>query len=254
MDHISIKSAFVGLEKYFIRGFFVYFTLLNKHSVGYRVFTILTISLVFTFLLTMGVVSQVMAAAPTAAPSSLSQCKAPEADKIFLCWTASTVGANDAANNIKSYYITNATETCSGDGADRTCSFGSFAASFNAGLNQTGGALGAGLSDLVKHRHGAGTGSDATVANFTGLSAGQVFKFIIYGENNQGTSAASSTFIATTALASGGNYQNKDQVFGNGTNFGDSTQFAADQDFTLFQNFGAGIKHSTEHRTLVLLP
>ena len=26
MDHLSIKSAFMGLEKYFIRGFFVCFT------------------------------------------------------------------------------------------------------------------------------------------------------------------------------------------------------------------------------------
>ena len=104
MDHISIKSAFVGLEKYFIRGFFVYFTLVNKHSVGYRVFTILTISLVFTFLLTMAAASQVMAAAPTAAPSSISQCKHPYCSKITLCWTASTVAADDAANNINSYY------------------------------------------------------------------------------------------------------------------------------------------------------
>ena len=90
MDHISIKSAFVGLEKYFIRGFFVCFTLVNKHSVGYRVFTILTISLVFTFLLSMGVVSQVMAAAPTAAPTGISQCKPSTANTITLCWTAST--------------------------------------------------------------------------------------------------------------------------------------------------------------------
>ena len=87
MDHISIKSIFVGLEKYFIRGFFVCFTLVNKHSVGYRVFTILTISLVFTFLLSMGVVSQVMAAVPNAAPANITQCKPATADTITLCWT-----------------------------------------------------------------------------------------------------------------------------------------------------------------------
>ena len=117
------------------------------------------------------------------------------------------------------------------------------------------------------HGHGAGTGSGATVANFTGLSAGAVYKFIIYGENNHGLSAASTAFIATTSLAvlADQAYSNSSKVFGNGTNFGDSTTFAANQDFTLFQNFGASkhlelepdllrIKHSTEHRTLVLVP
>ena len=145
MDHISIKNVFVGLEKYFIRGFFVCFILVNKHSVEYRVFTILTISLVFTFLLFMGAASQVMAAAPTAAPTSISQCKAPEPDKIFLCWTASTTGGGSP--KIASYYITNATETCSGSGADRTCEFGNYAAAittgsvaqFLGGTNATGG-------------------------------------------------------------------------------------------------------------------
>ena len=179
MDHISIKSAFVGLEKYFIRGFFVCFTLVNKHSVGYRVFTILTISLVFTFLLTMAAASQVAATAVPAAPTGISQCKPSTATTITLCWTASTVGANDAANNINSYYITNATESCQGSGESRSCSFGVQAASFNAGLNRTGGAFGPDGT----YRHGAGTGSDVTVANFTGLSAGAVYKFIIYGEN-----------------------------------------------------------------------
>ena len=142
MDHISIKSAFVGLEKYFIRGFFVCFTLVNKHSVGYRVFTILTISLIFTFLLSMGVVSQVMAAAPSSAPSNISQCKPSTAETITLCWTASATSG--AGLQIKSYYITNATESCTGEGASRTCSCGSQAASFNAGLNQTGGPSGFG--------------------------------------------------------------------------------------------------------------
>lgn len=229
MHHISIKSAFVGLEKYFIRGFLVGFTLVDKHSVGYRVFTILTISLVFTFLLTMAAASQVMAAAPTGAPSSISQCKPSTAETITLCWTAATVGANDAANNINSYYITNATESCQGSGSSRSCSFGVQAASFNAGLNQTGGPSG----------FGAGTGSAVTIANFTGLSAGAVYKFIIYGENAHGTSAASTAFIATTSLGSGGSYTNSSQVFGNGTNFGANTTFTADQDFTLFQNFGS---------------
>ncbi|NWJ21123.1 hypothetical protein HX849_01225 [Marine Group I thaumarchaeote] len=186
----------------------------------------------------MGVVSQVMATVPTAAPTNITQCKPSTAETITLCWTASTKASTDVGNNIKSYYITNSTESCSGDGADRTCSFGSQVASFNLGLNQTGGALGAGLSDLAKHRHGAGTGSDATIANFTGLAAGQVYKFIIYGENVQGTSAASSPFIATTSLGSGGAYSNSSKVFGNGTNFGASTSFAADQDFASFQNFG----------------
>jgi len=222
MEHISIKSTFVGLEKYFIRGFFVCFTLVNKHSVGYRVFTILTISLIFTFLLSMGVVSQVMAAAPTAAPSSISQCKAPTPTKIFLCWTASTVAADNAANNIKSYYITNSTERCQGEGSSRSCSFGGYGAWAGGGLNSTGG-----------------TGSDKLIANLTGLAAGQVYKFIIYGENAHGTSAASTAFIATTSLGSGGAYSNSSKVFGNGTNFGDSTSFAANQDFTLFQNFGS---------------
>ena len=156
------------------------FSLVNKHSVGYRVFTILTISLIFTFLLSMGVVSQVMASSvPTAAPTSISQCKPSTAETITLCWTASTYSGGFKIN---SYYITNATETCQGEGGSRSCSFGGYGPSFNAGLNQTGGALGAGLSDATKHRHGAGTGSDATVANFTGLAAGQVYKFIIYGE------------------------------------------------------------------------
>ena len=103
MDHISIKSAFVGLEKYFIRGFFVCFTLVNKHSVGYRVFTILTISLVFTFLLTMAATSQVMAAVPNAAPSGVSQCKPSTATTITLCWT----DASDNSPGVESYYITN---------------------------------------------------------------------------------------------------------------------------------------------------
>lgn len=235
MDHISIKSAFVGLEKYFIRGFFVYFTLVNKHSVGYRVFTILTISLVFTFLLTMAAASQVSAAAVPGPPTDLRQCFNSDV-KITLCWTASTVAG--ASPGVESYYITNATETCSGDGAGRTCEFGSFSASFNQALNQTGGALGAGLSDLAKHRHGAGTGSGVTVANFTGLEAGQVYKFRIYADTDHGLSAASADFIATTSLAGGENYANPNQVFGNGTNFGNETEFAANQDFTLFQNFG----------------
>ena len=166
MEHISIKSAFVGLEKYFIRGFFVCFTLVNKHSVGYRVFTILTISLVFTFLLTMAAASQVMATSvPTAAPTGISQCKPSTATTITLCWTASTYSGG---LKIQSYYFTNATETCTGTGASRTCSFGSQVASFNAGLNRTGGALGPDGT----YRHGAGTGSDATIANFTGLAAG----------------------------------------------------------------------------------
>ena len=237
MDHISIKSAFVGLEKYFIRGFFVYFTLVNKHSVGYRVFTILTISLVFTFLLTMAAASQVMAAAVPGAPGSVSQCKPATATTITLCWTASTVAG--ASPGVESYYITNATETCSGSGESRSCSFGGFSASFNAGLNQTGGPAGAGLSDVAKHRHGAGTGSGATIANFTGLSAGQVYKFIIYADTDHGLGAASTEIVATTALGSGGAYSNSSKVFGNGTNFGDSTSFAANQDFTLFQNFGS---------------
>ena len=227
MDHISIKSAFVGLEKYFIRGFFVCFTLVNKHSVGYRVFTILTISSVFTLLLFMGAASQVMAAGPTSAPSSITQCKPSTATTITLCWTASAVGGGSP--KIASYYITNATETCQGSGASHSCSFGGFGPALNLGMNRTGGAGG----------FGAGTGSDVTVANFTGLSAGQVFKFIIYGENVHGTSAASSAFIATTSLASSGSYTNSSQVFGNGTNFGASTQFAANQDFASFQNFGA---------------
>ena len=195
MDHVSIKSAFVGLEKYFIRGFFVCFTLVNKHSVGYRVFTILTISLVFTFLLTMAAASQVAATAVPAAPTDLRQCF-NSATKITLCWTASTIPTG--ATGVESYYITNATETCSGDGASRSCSFGGFSASFNAGLNQTGGPSG----------YGAGTGSGATVANFTGLSAGQVFKFIIYGQNDHRNSAASTAFIATTALAGSESYTN----------------------------------------------
>ena len=232
MDHISIKSAFVGLEKYFIRGFFVYFTLVNKHSVGYRVFTILTISLVFTFLLTMAAASQVAATAVPAAPTGISQCKPSTATTITLCWTASTVGAG--ATGVESYYITNATESCQGSGASRSCSFGVQVASFNAGLNRTGGALGPDGT----YRHGAGTGSAATIANFTGLSAGAVYKFIIYGENKSGQSAASTAFIATTSLGSGGAYSNSSKVFGNGTNFGDSTSFAANQDFSAFQNFG----------------
>ena len=236
MDHINIKSAFVGFEKYFIRGFFVCFTLVNKHSVGYRVFTILTISLIFTFLLSMGVVSQVMASSvPTAAPTSISQCKPSTATTITLCWTASTKASSDVGNNIKSYYITNATETCQGEGGSRSCSFGVQAPSFNLGLNRTGGPS---CVTSATCFGGAGTGSDATIANFTGLAAGQVYKFIIYGENNQGTSAASTAFIATTALGSGGAYSNSSQVFGNGTNFGDSTTFTADQDFAAFQNFG----------------
>ena len=127
MDHISIKSAFVGLEKYFIRGFFVCFTLVNKHSVGYRVFTILTISLIFTSLLSMGVVSQVAADAPTSKPTGISQCKPPTADTITLCWTASTISGVNVGNNIKSYKITNATETCENEGAARTCTFGNYA-------------------------------------------------------------------------------------------------------------------------------
>ena len=128
MDHISIKSAFVELEKYFIRGFFVCFTLVNKHSAGYRVFTILTISLIFTSLLSMGVVSQVAADAPTSKPTGITQCKPSTANTITLCWTASTKSGTNVGNNIKSYKITNATETCSGSGEDRTCSFGSYVA------------------------------------------------------------------------------------------------------------------------------
>ena len=142
MDHISIKSAFVGLEKYFIRGFFVCFTLVNKHSVGYRIFTILTISLIFTSLLSMGVVSQVVADGPTSAPTNISQCKPSTANTITLSWTVSGKSGSNVGNNIKSYYITNATETCSGSGEDSGCSFGVQGPSFNAGLNRTGGAFG----------------------------------------------------------------------------------------------------------------
>ena len=173
MDHVSIKSAFVGLEKYFIRGFFVYFTLMNKHSVGYRVFTILTISLIFTFLLSMGVVSQVMAAAPDAAPTNITQCKPATANTITLCWTAA--GVPDGSPVIVAYYITNSTETCSGEGAGRGCSFGGYSAAlttdtvanFLGGTNATGG-----------------TGSGATIANFTNLSPGILYKFIIKGQSD----------------------------------------------------------------------
>ncbi|NWJ68905.1 hypothetical protein HX834_06160, partial [Marine Group I thaumarchaeote] len=72
----------------------------------------------------MGVVSQVMAAAPTAAPTGISQCKPATATTITLCWTKSTIAAVNIGNNIKSYYITNATETCTGSGSSRSFSFG----------------------------------------------------------------------------------------------------------------------------------
>ena len=233
MDHVSIKSAFAGLEKYFIRGFLVGFTLVNKHSIGYRVFTILTISLVFTLLLTMAAASQVMAAAPNAAPSDIRQCKAATATTITLCWTAATIAGGSPG--IESYYITNATETCSGSGADRSCSFGAQVASFNLGLNRTGGVTPAGSNTA----HGGGTGSAVTVANFTGLSAGQLYQFKIYGQNDHGLSAASDVFQAGTAFGGSQSFSNSSQVFGNGTNFGASTTFAANQDFANFQNFGA---------------
>ena len=153
----------------------------------------------------MAAASQVKADGPTSEPTNISQCRVVTPNTISLCWTASGKSGSNVGNNIKSYYITNATEVCNGLGEDRVCTFGSDVGgvgfgsqlpSFNLGLNRTGGPS---CVTSATCFGGAGTGSDATVANFTGLGPGQVFKFIIYGENDHGTSVASTAFIATTS-------------------------------------------------------
>ena len=215
-----------AVTEIFYNRFFLYFPVLKLHLVGSRLFTIIAISLVATCLLTMSVVSQHAEAATLGAPTGLKQCVQATETTISLCWTAPAEGANP---KIRSYILLNATETCSGSGGDYTCSFGNFQSAYHWKLDGTGG-----LNATT------GTGSAATVANFTGLSAGDMFKFKIIAYNAHGNGTLSSAFQAGTLLPGDANYANRPtQSFANGTTFGSGTSFAANQEFSNFQNFGA---------------
>ena len=201
----------------------------RKYSAKSNVFTILTLSVIFTCMLTMAVTSQVAWGAALGAPTGITQCKPATTTTITLCWVGPTVGGNP---KIESYHITNSTEVCTGSGGDFTCSFPSgynpalsgHAAPNAGGTNQTGG-----------------TGSAVTVANFTGLSAGVLYKFKIFAVNDHGNGTSSSAFQAGTLMEGSVDWSERPaQTFGNGTTFGDATLFAADQDFANFQNFGEG--------------
>ena len=188
-------------------------------------FTIVAISLVATFLLSMAMSSEAFGAT-LGAPTSITQCKPATTTTITLCWTAPTVGGNPA---VMSYIFLNATETCTGSGGDYTCSFGNFVSAYasgasNYGLNAT-----------------TGTGSAGTQANFTKLTAGDMFQFKIMAFNAHGNGTLSSAFQAGSLLGASVDYSARPtQSFANGTQFGASTEFAADQDFANFQNFGVG--------------
>ena len=201
--------------------------MIDKHSTKSRVLAILAISLAVTLVLSVAVSNQAWGAA-LGAVTSIKQCVAATETTISLCWTNPS-GATHVTTGVKSFFIENVTETCTGSGADFTCTFGTtyraaltgHAAPNAGGTNQTGG-----------------TGSNVAVVNFTGLTAGQMFKFKIYANNAHGNGTASSVFQAGTLLAADQDYSSRPtQSFANGTTFGTGTNFAANQDFSNFQKF-----------------
>nr|ABZ09035.1 hypothetical protein ALOHA_HF4000APKG6C9ctg1g32 [uncultured marine crenarchaeote HF4000_APKG6C9] len=205
----------------------------QKHSTKSKVLTILAVSLVATFILSMAVVEQAWGTSTLGAPTSLRECKAPTEAIIYLCWDAPTI-TSAKGGAISSYFIQNVTETCTGSGANYSCSFGSYYyTALNAvaspGTNSTGATS------------GGGTGSAITIGNFTGLSSGQMFKFKVMALNAHGNGTLTSAFQAGTLLGASFDYSSKPtQSFGNGTNFGANTTFADEQSFSNFQNFGVG--------------
>ena len=152
----------------------------------------------------MAVVSQAYGTSTLGAPTSITQCKPATTTTITLCWIEpTTTSAKGGA--IRSYFIQNVTETCTGSGASFSCSFGSYYyTALNAvaspGTNSTGAAS------------GGGTGSAATIANFTGLSAGQMFKFKIMALNAHGNGTLTSAFQAGTTLGGSVDYGSKIQL------------------------------------------
>ena len=150
---ISSSRCIRLVREIFYKRFFLYFLVLELHLARSRLFKIVAISLVATFLLSMVVVSQQAEGATLGAATSIKQCVQATEETISLCWTAP---AEESNPKIRSYILLNATETCSGSGADYTCSFGNFQSAYTiagtGGLNAT-----------------TGTGSSITVANFTGL-------------------------------------------------------------------------------------
>ena len=187
---------------------------------------ILAISLAVTLVLSVSVSDQAWGAA-LGKVTSINQCKAATETTITLCWTNPS-GATHVTTGVKSFFIENVTETCTGSGADFECTFGT---TYRAAL--TGG-IGEGGTNQT-----GGTGSNVPVLNFTGLGAGELYKFIIYANNAHGNGTASSVFTAGTLLAAGADYSDRpEQDFANGTTFGSGTNFAANQDFGNFQNFG----------------
>ena len=200
--------------------------MIDKHSTKSRVLAILAISLAVTLVLSVAVSEQAWGA-PLGAVTNITQCKTATETTITLCWTNPS-GATHATTGVKSFFIENITETCSGSGQSFSCSFST---TYRAAL--TGGAGQAGTNQT------GGTGSNAPIVNFTGLSAGQLYKFKIYPNNAHGNGTASSVFTAGTLLGSNVNYAERPtQSFANGTNFGEGTSFAPAQDFSNFQNFG----------------
>ena len=188
---------------------------------------VLAISLAVTLVLSVAVSEQAWGA-PLGAVTNITQCKTATETTITLCWTNPS-GATHATTGVKSFFIENITETCSGSGQSFSCSFST---TYRAAL--TGGVGEAGTNQT------GGTGSNVNIVNFTGLSAGQLFKFKIYPNNAHGNGTASSVFTAGTLLGANTDYSSRPtQSFANGTTFGSGTNFAANQDFGNFQNFGA---------------
>ena len=202
--------------------------MIDKHSTKSRVLVILAISLAVTLVLSVAMSDQAWGAALDAV-TSVKQCVAATETTISLCWTNPSGADTEGGTGAKSFFIEYVTETCTGDGEDFACTWGD---TYRAAL--TGG-IGEGGTNQT-----GGTGSNVAVVNFTGLTAGQMFKFKIYAENAHGHGTASAVFQAGTLLPADTDYSDKPaQTFANGTTFGSGTKFVAEQEFGNFQNFGA---------------
>ena len=97
--------------------------MIDKHSTKSRVLVILAISLAVTLVLSVAVSNQAWGAA-LGAVTSINQCKAATETTITLCWTIPSGADTEGGTGAKSYFIENVTETCTGSGADFSCSFG----------------------------------------------------------------------------------------------------------------------------------